>query len=92
MNFGCGEDKDRIWRWLLKAFEERVKGRDAQHVHLIDDIYLVAIPWWRKCLKGVHQIAHVIDAVMRGSVDLSHGHARTGGDLVTALTFKTRLG
>src|SRR6476620_1111202 len=58
------QDEDGIRRWLLQRLQEGVEGRGTQHVHLIDDIDLVATLLRRKA-HAVYQFADIIHRIVR---------------------------
>ena len=66
-----GEDEDDVGRRLFQRLQQGVEGRCGQHVHLIDDVYLImAGAGGIGCL--VPQVADVVHAVVGGSVHLHH--------------------
>ena len=91
VNIRCSKNKNGMRRGLLETLKQGIKRRDAQHVHLVDDVYFSLISCRRKRLKRVHQLSNIFDAIVRGSVNLTNREARTGADLFTRLTFETRL-
>ena len=68
-DFGGGEDELGVRRRLFQRLQQRVEGRARQHVHFVEDIDLVARRD-RRVADGVVDLAHVVDAVMRGGVHL----------------------
>ena len=66
-----GEDEDDVGRRLFQRLQQGVEGRCGQHVHLIDDVYLImAGAGGIGCL--VPQVADVVHAVVGGSVHFHH--------------------
>ncbi len=41
MGFGGSLDEDNMWWWLLKGFEQGVRGTIAEHVDFVYDVDLV---------------------------------------------------
>ncbi|OPZ37164.1 MAG: hypothetical protein BWY96_01809 [Spirochaetes bacterium ADurb.BinA120] len=41
VNLGSGEYEDHVGRRLLERLQQRVEGLGGEHVHLVDDVYLV---------------------------------------------------
>ena len=71
-------------RRLLDDLQERVEGRNGQHVDLIDDVHTLF-----HLAGGVNgivaQIADVVNAVVGGGVDLQNIHAGARIDGLTGL-------
>ena len=79
LRVGGGEDEDDVARGLLERLQQGVRRRGREHVHLVDDVDL---PAPRGAQAGVrHQIAHGVDAVVRGRVELVHVERAPLGDL-----------
>ena len=79
VRLGGRQDEYRVRRGFLKSLEQRVEGRDRELMHLIDHIHLVT----RSGRHQAHVLAnlpHVLDAVIRGAVNLDHIDIGTGGD------------
>ena len=70
-DFGGGENELGVRRRLFQRLEQRVEGRARQHVHFVEDVDLVARAH-RRVADGVVDLAHVVDAVVRGGVHLQH--------------------
>jgi hypothetical protein len=66
---GRGQNEDRIGRRLLQGFEECVEGRVGQHVHLIDDVYLVHAEL-RRIAHLIDEIANVLNRIVGSGVEL----------------------
>ena len=66
-DFRCREDKLHMCGRLFECLEERIEGRGGQHVHLIDDVNLVA---GRGCTISdrVDDFTDIIDASAGGGV------------------------
>ena len=41
MGFGSSQDKDNMWWWFLKGFEQGVRGAITKHVDFVYDVDLV---------------------------------------------------
>ena len=68
-DFGGGEDELGVRRRLFQRLEQRIEGGARQHVHFVEDVDLVARRH-RRVADGVVDLAHVLDAVVRGGVHL----------------------
>jgi hypothetical protein len=69
-----------VVRRLFECLQEGVERARRQHVDLVDDHDLVAVPL-RPVREGFLQPAHVFDAVVRGAVDLLDVDIDARGDL-----------
>ena len=64
---GRCQDEDDVCGRLFQRFEKGVEGRCGEHVHLVDDEYLVLAYLWRyACL--VHQRFDVLHRIVTGGV------------------------
>ena len=71
LDLGGGQDKDDVGRGLFQRFEQGVEGRGGEHVHLVDDVHLIAAD--AGGVGGlVPQVADVVHAVVGGGVHLHH--------------------
>ena len=70
-DFGGREHELGVRRRFFQRFEERVKRRAGEHMHFVQDVDLVASRN-RSVADGLVDLAHVIDAVVRGGVHLDH--------------------
>ena len=73
------KNEQQMLRRLLDDLQQRVEGRNGEHMHLVDDIY----PHFhlRRRINGVvPQVADVVHAVVGRGVDLQHVHAGAGID------------
>ena len=64
-----GKDEDGVARRLFQRLEEGVKGRGGEHVHLVDDVDLVAAYLGRDA-HLLHQLPDVVHRVVGGGVQL----------------------
>ena len=79
LGVGGGQHEDDVARRLLERLEQRVGRRRREHVHLVDDVDL---PAPRRPQPGVgHQVAHGVDAVVGGGIELVHVERAALGDL-----------
>ncbi len=74
-DFGRREDELRVRRRLFQRLQQRVERRGRQHVHFVEDVDLVARVD-RRVAHRVVDLAHVVDAVVRGGVHLDHVDVR----------------
>ena len=71
LDLGGGEQELDVRGRLLQRLEERVEGLLRQHVHFIDDVDLGA-GRDRAIARILDDLAHVVDAGVRGCVHLDH--------------------
>ena len=76
---------------LFERLQQRVERLCRQHVHLVDDVDLVASFGGRE-LHLLAQVAHLVDAAVRGRVDLEDVERRAVGDLRAALADAAGIG
>ena len=74
LGLGGGQNEHGVARRLLQGFEQRVERSGGEHVHLVDDVDLVAGQRGR-ILDLIPQIADFIHAVVGRRVDFQHVHA-----------------
>jgi len=77
---GGGEDELHARRRLLERLQERVERSRREHVDLVDDPDLEAVPRG-VVARALTQLAHLLDAVVGGAVDLLHVEGRPARDL-----------
>ena len=93
VGIGRREDEEaRRWR-LFEGLEQRVEGLLRQHVHLVDQVHLVASAQ-RHVGRLVAQLADVVDPRVGGGVDLDQVDlaAGVGGQAALALAAKSGNG
>ena len=79
LRLGGGEDELQVRRWLLDQLQQRVEALLGDHVRLVDDVDLEA-SGHRRVEGPLAQFPGVVDAAVRGRVDLDHvDAARPGG-------------
>ncbi len=79
LHLGRRKDELHVRRRLLEGLQEGVERGRREHVHLVDDVDL------ELSLRGhvagrLAQVAHLVDAVVRGAVDLDHVQVAPLGD------------
>ena len=85
LRIGGAQDEHHVVRRLFQRFEQRVERRRGQHVHLVDDIDLVATAR-RGVLNAPDDfLAHVFHAGTTCGVHLVHIGMRALGDRQTLL-------
>ena len=70
-HLGGGEDELHVPRRLLQRLQERVEGALGEHVHLVDEVDLVA-RHHRLVARALDDLADVVDAGVGGGVHLQH--------------------
>ena len=88
---GRREDELHARRRLLERLQERVEGARGEHVDLVDDPHLEAVAR-RVVARALAQLAHLLDAVVGGAVDLLHVERGAGRDLHAGGALAARLG
>ena len=75
-----GREQEFHMRWrLFQSFQQRVETAVGQHVHLVDQVHLVARAGGR-VLHVLQQVAGVLDLGAGGGVDFQQVHAAALGD------------
>ena len=54
--------------WLFEGLEQRSLGTLGEHVHFVEDVDLV--PTWRAERRLLDEIAHRVDTVVAGGIEL----------------------
>src|SRR5262249_2004039 len=70
-DFGGGEDEFYMRGRLLQRLQERVEGALGQHVHLVDEVDLVARQQ-RFVARAFDDLADVVNAGVGGGVHFQH--------------------
>ena len=78
-DFSRREDELHVRRRLFQRLQQRVEGRGAEHVHLVDDVDLVARRG-RPIVNGFNDLADVVHAGSGRGVHLEHVHVAAFGD------------
>ncbi len=86
-----GEDELGVRRRLLQRLQQRIEGVRREHVDLVDDVDLEAA-LDRAMGDRLHQVAHLLDLRVRGTVDLEDVERDAVGDLLTGRAGVARLG
>ena len=71
LDLGRGEQELHVLRRLLQRLQQAVEGLLRQHVHFVDDVDLGARRH-RPVARVLDDLAHVVDAGVRGGVHLDH--------------------
>ena len=90
-NLGRGEDEFHMRGRLFERLEQRVEGAGREHMHLVDDIDLVARRS-RPVMYAFDDLADVAHAGARGRVHLHHIDMAAFGDGQTMFALQARLG
>ena len=77
---GGREDEPHVRRRLLERLQQRVPGEVGELMRFVDDVDL-GLAARRRVLHVLAQIPDLLDAAVRGAVDLEDVHRRAGGDL-----------
>ena len=88
---GGGEDELHARGRLLEGLQEGVEGPRGQHVDLVDDPDLEAVPG-RVVAGALAQLPDLLHAVVGGPVDLLHVEGGAGRDLRAGGALAARVG
>ena len=92
VRLGRGEEEFHVRRRLFEGFEQGIEGRSAQHVHLVDQVDTELASRGEEA-DILAQLAHLLDAVVAGPVDLENIEAVAGRDFTARVTLAAgRLG
>ena len=69
-------------RWFFQGLEQRIEGMRRQHVHLIDEVDLVAAPG-RRVLHVVEQLAGIFHLGTAGRIHFDQVHEAAFADFHT---------
>jgi hypothetical protein len=89
LRIGGGQHEHHVRRWLLERLEQCRLGGLGQHVHLVEDVHLVAAR--RAERRLLDEVAHGVDTVVAGGVELVDVVAGAGLDGETRRAGATRL-
>ena len=79
MGLGGRQDEPNAWRRLLEDLQQRVEGLPREPLGLVDDVDLLP-PHGRRGGGPFPQLSRVVDASVRGRVDLHHVQVRAVAD------------
>ena len=93
LRIGGGEEKFYVCRRFLEGLQQRVERRRREHVNLVDDVNFELRGGGRK-LRGLAQVADLLDAVVARAVDFDHVQRPSFHDFLTAriVVGEVRLG
>ena len=90
VRLGSGQDEDDPRRRLFDRLQQSIERFAGDLVSLVDDENLVAVP--RRPIADIFpQLAHFVDAAVRGGVDFDYIHGPAGRDLQAARAHPARL-
>ena len=84
------QDEDGVGRWLFEGLEEGIEGRCREHMHLVNDIDLVATKGGRH-LHLLGELTDVLDRVVGRSIQLEDVEGALLFEGTTALAHATRF-
>ena len=90
LRIGRREQELDVRRRLLERLEERVERGLREHVHLVDEVHLVAATR-RRVLRVVDQLAHVVDAGVARGVDFEQVDEAARVDLAARAALAARI-
>ena len=68
------QDEQQMLRRFLDDLQQRIEGRDGQHMHLIDDVHTL-FHLAGRINSIVPQVPDIVDTIVGGRIDLQHIHA-----------------
>ena len=89
LRVGGGEHEHDVARRLLERLQQRRLGRLGEHVHLVEDVHLV--PPGRAEVGLLDEVAHRLDTVVAGGVELVHVVAHAALDVEARRALAARL-
>ena len=91
LHLGGGQNENHMLGRFLHRLEQGVEGLCGEHVHLVNDVYL--IPAYRGQIRHfVPQVADIVHAVVGRGVHLDDVHDGTAVDAFTDLAFSAGIG
>ena len=90
IRLGGGEDEFHMRRGFFERLKQRVEGGVRQHVDLVD-VEDFELPPRRSETDGFPEIADLLDAVVRGSVDFQDIERAALGDLDTDVFIRVEV-
>ncbi len=92
LRLGRGKDEDDSGRRFLEDLEERVPRLAGEHVGLVDDVDLASALIRRSVHRALPEVPGVVDAPVRGRIDLDHVEGRRAvPDCQAGVTLPARL-
>ncbi len=70
LRVGRGEDEHHVCGRFFERLQQRVRRRRGEHVHLVDDVHLALARRADAEVHALDELAHGVDAVVRGRVQL----------------------
>ena len=70
LRIGGREDERDVRGRLFERLQQRVRRRGREHVHLVDDVHLAPRGGAEAEVHALDEVAHGVDAVVRGRVEL----------------------
>ena len=92
LRVGGGQDEHHVARRFLQRLQKRVEGGRREHVHLVDDVYLVAPARRRELHAPDDLLADVLHAGAARGIQLVDVRVLAGGDHLAILAGAVGLG
>ena len=89
LRVGGGQHEHDVRRWFLERLQQCGLGRLRQHVHLVEDVHLV--PTGRAERRLLDEVAHRVDTVVAGRIELVHVVAGAAFDGEARVALAARL-
>jgi hypothetical protein len=78
-DLGSGENKLGVWRGLFQRLEQSIEGLRREHMHLVENVDLVACAH-RRIADRVVDLAHILDTVVGRGIHFDHVKVATFHD------------
>ena len=85
LRVGRGQHEHHVRGRLLERLQQRVRRRGREHVHLVDDVDLAAARGPDAEMHALDELAHRVDTVVRGRVELDEVEERARGHCFAVL-------
>jgi hypothetical protein len=90
MDFGGGQDKNRMRGRLFQGFQQGIEGRSGEHMHFIDNIDFIAALVGRE-IYLIAQVPHIFDAGVGSGVDLDQVQEAPGVYRLAVIALPARV-
>ena len=89
VGLGRAQHERDMRRWLFERLQQSVLGARRQHVHLVEDVHLVAA--WRPECDLADEVTHCVDTIVRRGIEFVQVVASAGLECDARIAFVARL-